>query len=204
MHARTLSFTLLAAAALGACGRADQPLAPTGPRAAPAAPICVKFSVPAVGAIFGAPVGTPPGAVVWAENGIPVSVHKFFTSTGTVYNWMRIEPAPAVFTLASGNTGHTNNINAGFDFTALPFLPTTVTFDFLDLGGFENLQVNASPVYIGQLMAAPSPWGGVNVAKAAAAVPGGIQGTITLSGGPVKWVMVGGQEFWLDNVCAYP
>ncbi|HEX6750026.1 MAG TPA: hypothetical protein VF092_22220 [Longimicrobium sp.] len=210
MHARTLSLALLAAASLAACGRADQPLTgadrtPVGPRAAPLAPVCVSFDVPALGALFGAPVGTPPGSVVWTENGIPVSVHKFFLAGGgSAFNWLRIENAPASFTLGAGKTGHTNNINVGFDFTALPFVPSGVKFNFLHLGGYENLQVNTSGVFIGPLTAPPTPWGGVNVTSSWAPVPGGAQGTVTLSGGSVKWLMVGGQELWLDDVCAYP
>jgi hypothetical protein len=210
MRTRTLSLVLLAAASLAACGRADQPLTgadrtPVGPRAAPLAPVCVNFNVPPLGALFGAPVGTVPGSVVWVENGIPVSVHKFlFSGGGSTFNWLRIENAPAAFTLAAGKVGHTNNINVGFDFTGLTFIPTTVKFVFLHLGGYENLQVNGSPVFIGPITAPPTPWGGVNVASAWVPVAGGSQGTVTLSGGPIKWLMVGGQEFWLDTVCAYP
>ncbi|HSU14076.1 hypothetical protein [Longimicrobium sp.] len=210
MRARTLSLSMLAAASLAACGRADLPLtgadaAPARAVAAAAAPICVNFNVPPVGALFGAPVGTVPGSVVWVENGIPVSVHKFLQSTGAFsFNWMRIEPAPAAFTLAAGNTGHTNNINAGFNFTGLPFIPTKVTFHFLHLGGYENLSVNGSPLVVTLLTPPPTPIGGVNAAAVWAGVPGGVQGTVTLSGGPVKSLIVGGQEFWLDDVCAYP
>lgn len=214
MHVRTLTLTLLAVATLSACGTSD--LAVTGPEQPPVEPrgnhtanYCVRFNVPPVGALFGAPIPNPPGSVVFVESSIPVSVDRFLQVTGAwTYNWMRIEPAPAAFTLASGNTGHTNNINAGFDFTGLPFVTTKVVFHFLHLGGYENLSVNgSSPPFVGPLTAPPAAIAGIGVTSAWVGVPGGSQGTITLTGSaanPVKKLLVGGQELWLDTVCAYP
>ncbi len=213
MHVRTLSLALLAAVSLSACGTQD--LAVTGPERSPEEPrghhtsnYCVRFNVPPVGAIFGAPVPNPPGTVVFVEQSIPVSVNKFLLSTGVwTYNWMRIEPAPAVFGLASGNTGHTNNINAGFDFTGLPFVTTKVVFHFMDLGGHENLNVNGSPMFVGQITAPPAAIAGIGVSSVFVGVPGGTQGTVTLTGSaanPIKRFQVGGQELWLDTICAYP
>lgn len=205
-------FALLAVALVSACGSPDLTLAggeqsADAPRgAAAAAPsACVNFNVPALGAVFGAPIPNAPGSVVWVESAIPVSVNRFFLiGGGTTYNWLRIEPAPASFTLASGPTGHTNNINTGYDFTGLPFTAKTVVFRFLHLGGYENLSVNGSPPFIGPLTAPPAAVGGIAVASASVAVPGGAQGTITLSGGAISKIMVGGQELWLDSVCAFP
>lgn len=213
MQRSTLSLTLLAAAALSACGTADLTLAGAGsaePRhaAAAAAPNCVQFNVPPIGALFGAPIPNPPGSVVWVEQSIPVSVNKFLlVGGGSAYNWLRIEPAPAVFTFAAGATGHTNNINAEFDFTGLPYAATSVKFVFLHLGGYENLSINGSPIFVGPLTAPPAVIAGIGVASAWVAVPGGQQGTITLTGSaanPIKRLVVGGQELWLDTVCAFP
>lgn len=209
MQLRNLLLALGSSAALAACGASDQPVTgatATAPRtaAAAAAPVCVYFNVPPLGALFGAPVGTPIGAVVWTENAIPVSVNRFLQITGAwSYNWMRIENAPAVFTLAAGKTGHTNNINAGFDFTGVGFPVNKVTFHWLNLGGYENLSVNGSAIFVGQLSAPPPVIGGAAVATAWAPVAGGKQGTTTLSG-PITKMLVGGQEEWLDDVCAYP
>ena len=209
MQLRNLLLVLGAATALAACGAGDQPVTgavAAAPRAAALvpAPVCVNFNVPPLGALFGAPVGTPIGAVVWVENAIPVSVNRFLQITGAwSYNWMRIENAPAVFTLAAGKTGHTNNINAGFDFTGVGFPVNKVTFQWLNLGGYENLSVNGGPIFVGQLSAPPAASGAVAIATAWAPVAGGKQGTITLTG-PVTRMVVGGQEEWIDTVCAYP
>jgi len=207
MRARMLSLTLLAAVA--ACSGPDLTAAggEPGPQrraAAVPAPACVLFNVPALGAVFGAPVGTPPGAVIWVESAINVSVNPFRTTGGPfIYNWMRIENAPAVFTLGAGKTGHTNNINAGFDFTGLGFPVKRVEFVWLNLGGYENLSINGSPHFVGQLSAPPPAIAGVAVATAWAPVAGGKQGRTTLTGAITK-IQVGGQEEWLDTVCAYP
>jgi len=210
MQLRALAFALGAAAAVAACGPDDQPVtgaetaAARGLALAAPAPVCVFFNVPPLWTVFGAPVGTPMGAVVWVENGIPVSARRFLQMGGAwSFNWMRIEPVPAVFTLGAGQTDHTNNINAGFDFTGLGFPVNKVTFNWLNLGGYENLSVNGSPIFVGQLSAPPAFLGGAGVATAWGFVAGGKQGTTTLTG-PINRILVGGQEEWLDNVCAYP
>jgi hypothetical protein len=95
----------------------------------------------------------------------------------------------------------TNNINLEFDFSNIGFAPSEVRFEFLDLGGAENLSVNGSPIFAGDLPAVPSPVGGVNVSVLTTPVAGGKKGIVILTGA-VQKVRVGGQEFWIDNVCA--
>jgi hypothetical protein len=211
MHIRSLSLLLLAAVAGTACGPRDLTLADPGRAPANARPVlssdyCVQFNVPPLNATFGAPVGTVPGSLVWIETGIRVSVNNFTTGTGgTAYNSLRIESPPAAFTLGAGKTGHANNISLGFDFTFLPIVPHTVRFQFLHQGGVENLGVNGSPVFVGQLTAPPATINGVSVISSWAPVAGGSQGTVSLGGGPaIANVKIGGQFLWLESVCAYP
>ncbi|HET7464730.1 MAG TPA: hypothetical protein VFJ82_26040 [Longimicrobium sp.] len=210
MRVRTLSLTLLAAAALAACSP-EQAL--TGPGRSPAAPDanhvganCVNFGIPPLGSTFGPP--TPPGTTVWVENGIPVSVNTFLQSTGAwSYGVLTTELAPASFTLAAGKTGHTNNINTGYDFTGLGFAVTFVKFHARQIGGYDNLSVNGSPIFVGPLPTHPAALGGVAIASAWVGIPGGVQGTVTLTGSaatPITKLLVGGQELWLDTICAYP
>jgi hypothetical protein len=47
----------------------------------------------------------------------------------------------------------------------------------------------------------PSPIGGVNVSVSTTPVTGGKKGIVILTGA-VQKIRVGGQEFWIDNVCA--
>jgi len=164
-------------------------------------PICIDFEPPFVlNTRYGAPAGHSSGDVVFVIQGVQASVHDFqFAAGGGTFNEAFIDVAPAP--LGFGQSLRINNIDMEFDYAALPALPTEVRFDFFDSGGSENLSVNGSPVFAGELTAAPSPVGGVNVSVTSTPAPGGIRGMVILSG-PVQRFRVGGQELWIDNVCA--
>ncbi len=165
-------------------------------------PVCVDFEPPlALGTQYGTPAGHAPGTVVFTSNGIPVSVHDFFFVGGSTFNFAEIAVAP--FPFSPGQSINTNNINLEFDFSGLSFEATALRLSYLDLGGNENLSINGSPLHIGELSAAPTPMGGVNVTVSTVAVPGGQRGNVSLSG-TVQRLRIGGQEFWLDQVCAIP
>lgn len=163
--------------------------------------VCVDFELPlTVGTQYGAPAGNHPGDIIFTSNGIPVSVHDFnFSGGGGTFNVATIALAPVPF--GAGQSMNTNNINLEFDFSTLGFVPKEVSFDFLDLGGFENLSVNGSPIVVGELSSVPTTIGGVNISVSTTPVTGGKTGTAILTGA-VKTLRVGGQEFWIDNVCA--
>jgi hypothetical protein len=95
----------------------------------------------------------------------------------------------------------TNNINLEFDFGNIGFVPREVSFEFLDLGGFENISVNGSSIFVGDLSAVPSPMGGINISVSTTPVTGGKKGIVILTGA-VQKIRVGGLEFWIDNLCA--
>ncbi|HEX7041127.1 MAG TPA: hypothetical protein VF202_13495, partial [Trueperaceae bacterium] len=119
-----------------------------------------------------------------------------FVGGGGTFNVATIDTA-----MGTDQDMGTNNINLAFDFTQLQFEPAKVTLDFLDLGGFENLAVNGSTLFAGELSAAPATVGGATVTVTTTPVPGGVSGTLELTGA-IDMVQVGGQEFWLDDVCA--
>ena len=208
MRRSTPVSALLAALALAACSGADRvsgaPVEAERPREAAiaAAGACVEFNVPAFGTVYGSSVGTPIGALVFIENGIRVSVHQFQPAGGPlVYGNMRVENPPVPF----GNppVARSNNINIGFDFSTVGFAPQTVTLEWLDLGGVENLRVNGSPLWVGELHAPPAFLGGSAIASFPVVIPGGDKGTLKITGQTGR-VWVGGQELWIDRVCAYP
>ncbi len=163
--------------------------------------ICVDFEAPlTVGTQFGAPSGHQSDDVVFTTNTIPVSVHDFvFVGGGGTFNVAFIDVAPVAF--GSGQSMRTNNINLEFNFSNLGFPVSQVQFEFLDLGGFENLSVNGSPIFAGELVSVPNPIGGVNIAVAVSPVAGGNTGVVTLTGS-IQTLRIGGQELWIDNVCA--
>ena len=162
---------------------------------------CVDFEPPLqLGAQYGAPSGNHPGDVIFTSNAIKVSVYEFnFSGGGGTFNVATISLAPVPF--GAGQSMNTNNINLEFDFSGLGFVPNEVSFEFLDLGGFQNLSVNGSPIFIGDLSSAPTPIGGVNISVSTTPVTGGRTGRVILNGA-VQKLRVGGQEFWIDNVCA--
>jgi hypothetical protein len=80
-----------------------------------------------------------------------------------------------------------------------------VTFHYLHLGGYENLAVNGSPIFVGPITAPPPSLAGLSVVSTPVAVAGGWQGTVKIAGGPIANLLVGGQQTtWIDDVCAYP
>jgi len=166
--------------------------------------VCVKFGPPPpLGTTYGAPVAQPPGAVALIENGIIVRVYNFQSIAGPlVFNRAYIDNAP--FPFGSGQSIRTNNINLHFDFTALGFRVSRVKLAFLDLGGYENFAVNGSPIKVGELTALPPALAGVGIAVSSSPLPpplSGKTGSVTLTG-QVQTLLIGGQELWIDEVCA--
>jgi hypothetical protein len=173
---------------------------------AQALPVCVTFEPPPfpLGTTYGAPVGQVSGDLALVSNNISGYVFKFILSNGNpAFNRAYIDSAPVVF--SAGQSLRENNINLWFDFTSLGFIPTKVTFSYLDLGGNENLAVNTSGIYVGELTSAPAGLGGASVSVTSTPVPppiSGKRGTVTVKGPAVKALLIGGQELWIDSVCA--
>jgi hypothetical protein len=204
-----LSLSLVVALALALTGcpsppsntnTTPTPTATSSPTPEPPTQVCVDFEPPLVaGTQYGTPAGQAPGAVVFTTNGIPVSIQNFnFVGGGGGFNSAEIEAATASF--GSGQIIRTNNLNLEFDFTAVGFPVSQVQFEFLDLGGSENVSVNGSPIFAGDIASTPGTLGGVNVTVTSAPVPSGKKGTVTFTGA-VSRLRIGGQEFWIDQVC---
>ncbi len=135
------------------------------------------------------------GDVIFSENGIPVSVEFFnYESSGGSFGTSQVTTTSGIGT---GQDMMTSNINLGFDFSNLPFDPNYITFDFGDFGGHENLGINNGTVYAGELGSATVP-PGINMTFTV----NNYIGSVTLEG-EINHLLVGGQEFFLDNICAY-
>lgn len=172
-------------------------LAVTG--AADACDHFVGFESQAPGTTYGSPAGHAPGDLAFIEDDVVVRV-RMFDAGIALFNFSAIEPFWPGFGV--DHVMNVNNINLDFDLTRLRGCAQKVTFDFLDYGGTENLKVNGSPIFVGELIAAPPVMGGVEVFVSAAPFPGGggIEGTVTLVG-HVERFSIGGQEFFMDRVC---
>lgn len=172
------------------------------PPSAKAATACVTFEPPLQnGTVYGSPVGHTPGTAVLFSNNLIGSVENFISAGGaTAFGFARIETAPVPF--SPGRSLRLNNISMRFHFLALPFVPKQVTFNFLDLGGTENLSVNGVPPFIGNISSPPASVGGLTVLTTSAVLPGGRRGTVRITGSPLRDITIGGQELWIDQVCA--
>jgi hypothetical protein len=192
-------LALALALPLAACGERS----PTGAAAAStaesvsaAAIACVTFGPPPpLWTWWGVPAGHAPGQVVHVENAVLVSVEKFLIGASTTFDRARIEPPP-VAGFGVGQTVRTQYINLGFGFQQLTWIPNHVRFQFHDtsLSSIENLIVNGAP-YVGTIQGAPAVLGGVAVTVA---------GNWVDLAGPVASLRVGGQQLWIDELCAAP
>lgn len=159
---------------------------------------CVDFESLTVGTEYGDGYNTI-GEVIFTENDIPVSVEYFEWNTGGTFNIATVENAFAGF--GTGKIMNTNNINLGFDFTNLPYNVHEVIIKYADVGGHENLSVNGEPMYVGELTAAPN-FPGVLVNVTQVPISGGHRGLVILTGN-IESLVIGGQEFWLDDICTF-
>jgi hypothetical protein len=166
---------------------------------------CIKFEAPAfpLGTTYGAPVGQVSGDLAFSFNLIDAYVFNFHTfGPGIAFNRAYIDNAPVAF--SPGQSLRLNNISLELDLRNLGFTVRRVTFAYLDLGGYENLAINGS-LYVGEITSAPAVLGGANVAVSSTPLPpprSGKTGTVTITGNIVKSVRIGGQELWIDSVCA--
>lgn len=162
--------------------------------------VTIDFETPLMlGKQYGNPVGNKSGDVVVTTKGVKVSVFDFnFVGGGGAFNVAYIDTASILS--GAGQNIRTNNINLEFDFSSLNFTVSGVQFDFLDEGGIENISINGSPIYAGDLASVTSPMGGVTISVYTSAIQGHNKGSVILSGA-VQTLIIGGQEFWLDNIC---
>ena len=56
-------------------------------------------------------------------------------------------------------------------------------------------------MFVGDVASAPPTLGGVAVSVTASPVAGGTRGTVVLTGN-ITSLRIGGQELWIDNICA--
>jgi hypothetical protein len=193
-----LSVLAFALFPLAACGERDPTSAAIAPAesVSAAAVACVTFGPPPpLWTVWGAPSGHVPGQVVHSESSILVSVEKFFIGSSSTFDRARIEPPP-VPGFGAGQNARTQYINLGFTFQQLGWTPNRVRFLFHDnsFSSVENLIVNGA-LYKGPIQAAPAALGGVAVTVGA--------GVVDLVG-PVTSLRVGGQQLWVDELCAAP
>lgn len=168
---RILSLTAVAAVLLSGC--------------------CLKFNDLAPGTTY--PVGS---AISTGGKAIAVEPFQWGNGAWSSSGYARVDAAGHAG--GTGNELRANNVNFNFQ---LGYPLSKITYKFADYGGNENIKVNDDfrnvPNFLGLNNTAI---GGVQVTVTAVQTPNSIRGEMVLQG-PINGFTVGGQEFWIDEVC---
>jgi hypothetical protein len=196
MNARSTVVFLLAALLLGAPSLYAQ-----------SQTNCLNFNDLPPNTFYNANYNYAPGDVFLESNGVTASVGvftylnaiPFFGDVSTSNSFGGLTPP---FALGQGIALSISNATVTFNF---PAGTNSVCFSFWDGGGQENISVNGQPVQILNFLAlAPANIApGVTLTVSPASNPGTIPtqtGTVCLSGN-IQSLLIGGQEFFIDNVC---
>ena len=170
--------------------------------------VLFDFSALALGDTWGDVVSSTtdhfavPGDIISSSLGVDFYIDELHSLGGFVgFNYFMADNSVAVHT-GSGTALMTNNVTAGFDFSSIDV--DTLCFDFVDLGGSEELTINGVTFLTtsgyGELITAPVIIGGVNVSITGSSLGFGFVGRVVLTG-DVNNLKIGGQEFWIDNLC---
>jgi hypothetical protein len=156
--------------------------------------VCVDFEDPASGTVFH--VGD-----TFVDNGVTVSVNAFQWSNGTMTSNGSATIDPNNHALGSGRAGHANNINFGFGFGPA----STITLKVGELGGNNNIRLNNEFRSFGNFVDVDNATiGGCACDFTQTNASGNnYYGTLTITGS-IATFELGGQELWIDDVCATP
>ena len=164
-----------------------------------AAPGVVTFDNLSIGQTYDGSAGVMPGDLLFSEDGIDVYAQPFDNGGTNILGYAEVVDSfgsPRFF--HDQNIMRTNGMCLLFVFDGYG----PVSFEYLQLGGAVNIQVNEVAAVLNSpdlpsLQGEIAP--GVEMSVVATAVPGGHKGTVTFSG-QVDRLRIGGLEFWIDDV----
>jgi hypothetical protein len=166
-----------------------------------------------LGTTYSVADGFNPGDVVLTNWNVDMSVEKFTEGAFVGFNFSEVSghpgPPTSFFPIGANPTQSltTNNMNVKFDFTGVPFDVTGVSLDYVDLGGTENFEINALGRQEVGALSSLAPVAGYNITVTENPAPGGVTGTLkveALVGNRIDMLLIGGQEFGIDNVEKVP
>jgi hypothetical protein len=173
----------------------------------------IDFEPPAfpLGTAYGTPAGHVPGNVVFNVCDVETSVQNFHLGAFVGFNFAEIagHPGPPTsFFPAAVNSSQVlqiNNINIFFDFRSMPQTVTSIRFDYVDVGGEENFDLNMTGLQeITKLsVLAPVPGFTINVTETPFGGGSNIWGRVSITadaGNKIETLLIGGQEFAIDNL----
>ncbi|MCB0554207.1 MAG: hypothetical protein KDD02_11700, partial [Phaeodactylibacter sp.] len=152
---------------------------------------------------FGPATGVSPGDVIFSAEDVKVSLQEIQYLNGTTGFLNAMIYGPPQVDWLDGQFIFLGNNSLLFDFSAYPNGVSEVCFDFFDGGGEENFAVNGSAVSVVQLFSEIGQLSipGVSI-QLTGADPSNVlqQGTVCITG-DIQSLLIGGQEFGVDNVC---
>jgi hypothetical protein len=180
------------------------------------------------GAIWSAPPMVQ-GDVLFTDAGVEVSVDILGPladndgdgdvdfDDGPSIEYVEVVPSPMPTIFGNGKVLRTANAVVKFDIDAAMPNVDEVCFEILDLGGVDNIAINGSPIVItsadlngdgimdtpfygGQEVLNGTFLGGVFVSASKMTFPGGAKILFRLIG-DVNELAIGGQEYWIDDLC---
>jgi hypothetical protein len=172
----------------------------TGLYAQPTTTSCVDFEQFPAGLLLGPAIGLSPGDVILGEEGLSVSIEEIQYANGTT-GFLNASINNDNFGGLEGNYIFMGNNSLLLDFSSAEGAVQQVCFDFVDGGGEENFSVNGSPVTITNdfIEIANLNIPGVNI-DLTLIDANLLTGTVCITG-VIESLLVGGQEFGVDNVC---
>lgn len=166
---------------------------------------CITFEDLEVGTSFGRESQQEPGSVAFSEAGLDVKLAAFqYFDGNTDFLSARVEEEIFVdFEQAEGKYLFVSNINLFFDFTTLERPIRRVCVAFFDGGGEENIAVNGQPIkvvnHLGELPTEIAP--GVTLTITPPVDNQFISSGLLCLEGDIQSLLLGGQEFAIDNIC---
>lgn len=153
------------------------------------------------GTLFGDAAGQGAGDFMFSESGVPVYTDKFTLSGGSQTFGSAKVWDPGVAGFGNGLAMQYSNMNGFYSIIDLGVTVKRVRFEYLDMGGVENVEVNGDGLFVGQISNLPANIAsGVTASVTTVAVGGGVRGVVTLTG-DVQKLTLGGQEFFVDEFC---
>jgi hypothetical protein len=161
---------------------------------------CVDFEQFPAQLQFGQSTGLNPGDEILGIEGLSVSLESIQYFNGTT-GFLNATIMNTAFGVMDGNFVFMGNLSLLLDFSAADGAVQEVCFDYTDGGGEENFSVNGSPVTITQdfqeIANLDIPGITISLSPADISLE---SGTVCLSGN-IESLLLGGQEFGVDNVC---
>lgn len=170
--------------------------------------VCLDFEDLKPGDRYGKTNDQTAGTVIYQEGGIDLSLRSFLYPNGTEgFENLLIEDANVYDSTASGVVLFPSNINLKFDLSNLPSGKKKVCLDFRYFGGDINFAVNGETPFIFSNLAdflelQNKEFDGYSIDITAFSTARQA-GTLCIEGENLTELLIGGQEFTIDNFCVY-